>query len=205
MSCAYALIAPSNGSIERSAPASDTALMAATATGDKLALQTLYARHHVRVYRFLLRLVHNEAVAEDLLADVYLDVWRKADRFAGRSQVSTWLLAIARHKALSALRRHGMEALEDDAAERIEDPSDNAEAALGKRETHAALRDSLTQLSPAHREIVDLVYYHGRTIEEAASIIGVPVGTAKTRMFYARKQLRSAMATRGEATLETCQ
>jgi RNA polymerase sigma-70 factor (ECF subfamily) len=204
MSYAYPLIAPSNTPIERSAPASDTALIAATATGDKLALRTLYARHHVRVYRFLLRLVHNEAVAEDLLADVFLDVWRKADRFEGRSQVTTWLLAIARHKALSALRRHGMEALDDDAAERIEDPADNAEAALAKDETYAALRSCLEQLSPAHREIVDLVYYHGRTIEEAAAIIRVPVGTAKTRMFYARKQLRSAMEARGEIALEAC-
>ena len=202
MSYAYPLIVPTNPSGERSAPASDTTLIAATATGDKLALRTLYARHHVRVYRFLLRLVHNEAVAEDLLADVFLDVWRKADRFAGRSQVSTWLLAIARHKALSALRRPMAEVLDDEAAERIEDPADNAEAALGKRETRAALRDSLNELSPAHREMVDLVYYHGRTIEEAAAIVGVPVGTAKTRMFYARKQLRSAMAARGEATLE---
>jgi RNA polymerase sigma-70 factor, ECF subfamily len=203
MSYAYPLIIPSNTSAERSGPASDTTLIAATATGDKLALRTLYARHHVQVYRFLLRLVHNEAMAEDLVADVFLDVWRKADRFAGRSQVSTWLLAIARHKALSALRRPMTEVLGDDAAERIEDPADNAEAALGKRETQAALRNSLEELSPAHREIVDLVYYHGRTIEEAATIIGVPVGTAKTRMFYARKQLRSAMATRGEATLAT--
>jgi len=202
MSYAYPLIVPTNTSGERSAPASDTTLIAATAIGDKFALRTLYARHHVRVYRFLLRLVHNEAVAEDLLADVFLDVWRKADRFAGRSQVSTWLLAIARHKALSALRRPMAEVLDDEAAERIEDPADNAEAALGKRETRAALRDSLEQLSPAHREMVDLVYYHGRTIEEAAAIVGVPVGTAKTRMFYARKQLRSAMAARGEATLE---
>lgn len=202
MSYAYPLVVPANGSAERSAPASDTVLIAATATGDKLALRTLYARHHVRVYRFLLRLVQNEAMAEDLVADVFLDVWRKADRFEGRSQVSTWLLAIARHKALSALRRPVTEALDDDVAERIEDPADNAEAALEKSETHAALRNSLNQLSPAHREIVDLVYYHGRTIEEAAAIIGVPVGTAKTRMFYARKQLRSAMAARGEATLE---
>ena len=205
MSYAYPLIVPSSRSAERSAPASDTTLIAATVTGDKLALRTLYARHHVRVYRFLLRLVHNEAMAEDLVADVFLDVWRKADRFAGRSQVSTWLLAIARHKALSALRRPMTEVLDDDAAERIEDPTDNAEAALARRETHAALRNSLSQLSPAHREIVDLVYYHGRTIEEAAAIIDVPVGTAKTRMFYARKHLRSAMAARGEATLEASQ
>src|SRR5262245_56236282 len=85
MSYAYPLIVPSSRSAERAAPASDTGLIAATATGDKLALRTLYARHHVRVYRFLLRLVQNEAMAEDLVADVFLDVWRKADRFAGRS------------------------------------------------------------------------------------------------------------------------
>ena len=80
----------------------------------------------------------------------------------------------------------------------------NAEAALAKDETYAALRSCLEQLSPAHREIVDLVYYHGRTIEEAAAIVRVPVGTAKTRMFYARKQLRSAMEARGEIALEAC-
>src|SRR5262245_6858763 len=115
-SCASPLAVPSNSTVERAASASDTALIAATATGDKLALRTLYARHHVRVYRFLLRLTHNEAMSEDLVADVFLDVWRKADRFAGRSQVSTWLLSIARHKALTALRRNGAEALDDDAA-----------------------------------------------------------------------------------------
>jgi RNA polymerase sigma-70 factor (ECF subfamily) len=205
MSCTYPLVVPSNSSAQRSTPASDTTLIAATATGDRLALRTLYGRHHVRVYRFLLRLTQNEAMAEDLLADVFLDVWRKADGFEGRSQVSTWLLAIARHKALSALRRPTMEAFDDGAAERIEDPADNAQATLEKCETYTALRDCLEQLSPAHREIVDLVYYHGRTIEEAAAIIDVPVGTAKTRMFYARKQLRSGMTARGEATFEAHQ
>src|SRR5262249_26989514 len=114
MSCTYPLVVPSHSAAQRSAPASDTALIAATATGDRLALRMLYGRHHVRVYRFLLRLTKNEAMAEALLADVFRDVWRKADRFEGRSQVSTWLLAIARHKALSALRRPITEAFDDD-------------------------------------------------------------------------------------------
>ena len=84
---------------------SDEALIGRIAAGDKLAMQVLFARHHVRVYRFVLRLVGDASRAEDLINDVFLDVWRTADKFEARSQVSTWLLAIARYKALSALRK----------------------------------------------------------------------------------------------------
>src|SRR3974377_476940 len=83
---------------------SDEVLIARIAGGDRLAMQVLFARHHVRVYRFVLRLVRNEATAEDLISEVFLDVWRQADRFEGRSAGSTWLLAIPRFKALSTMR-----------------------------------------------------------------------------------------------------
>jgi RNA polymerase sigma-70 factor, ECF subfamily len=82
--------------------ASDEVLIGRIAQGDRLAMQVLFARHHVRVYRFVLRLVRNEASAEDLISEVFLDVWRQADRFEGRSTVSTWLLAIARCVILDA-------------------------------------------------------------------------------------------------------
>src|SRR5690606_13377824 len=84
---------------------SDEVLIGRIATGDRLAMQVLFARHHVRVYRFVLRLVRNEATAEDLISEVFLDVWRQAGKFEGRSQVLTWLLSIARFKALSAMRK----------------------------------------------------------------------------------------------------
>src|SRR5215203_6405497 len=84
---------------------SDEILIGRIASGDRLAMQVLFARHHVRVYRFVLRLVRDESRAEDLISEVFLDVWRQAGRFEGRSAVSTWLLAIARFKALSTLRR----------------------------------------------------------------------------------------------------
>ena len=90
------------------APAQDTsdeALIDLIADGDKRAMQVLYARHNVRVYRFILRLTGNQSLAEDLVSEVFLDVWRQAEGFEAKSQVSTWLLAIARYKALSALRR----------------------------------------------------------------------------------------------------
>jgi RNA polymerase sigma-70 factor (ECF subfamily) len=112
--------------------ASDEALIGRIASGDRLAMQVLFARHHVRVFRFVLRLVRDEWKAEDLISEVFLDVWRQADRFEGRSTVSTWLLAIARFKALSALRRKPDEELDDESAAAIEDDADDPEMALAK-------------------------------------------------------------------------
>src|SRR5262249_42471036 len=165
--------------------ASDEALIAAIAQGDKRALQVLFGRHNVRVYRFVLRFLNDEAAAEDMVSEVFLDVWRQADRFERRSQVSTWLMAIARNKALSVLRKRSTEELDEEVAEFIEDPSDNPEVTMQKKQQSSFLQECLAQLSAAHREIVDLVYYHEKTIEEVAEIIGVPANTVKTRMFYA--------------------
>ena len=175
----------------------DEVLIGRIATGDRLAMQVLFARHHVRAYRFVLRLVRDETVAEDLISEVFLDVWRQAGRFEGRSQVSTWLLAIARFKALSALRRRPDEELDDEAAEAIEDPSDDPEVALEKKGKSAAIRKCLEKLSAEHREIVDLVYYHEKSVEEVAQIVGIPENTVKTRMFYARKRLAELLRAAG--------
>ncbi len=176
---------------------SDDVLIGRIATGDRLAMQVLFARHHVRIYRFVLRLVRDELVAEDLISEVFLDVWRQAGRFEGRSQVSTWLLAIARFKALSALRRRPDEELDEEAAEAIEDPSDDPEVALDKKDKSAAIRKCLEKLSAEHREIIDLVYYHEKSVEEVAQIVGIPENTVKTRMFYARKRLAELLKAAG--------
>src|SRR6266545_7002457 len=119
---------------------SDEALISRIAAGDRLAMQVLFARHHVRVYRFVLRLVSNPTLAEDLISEVFLDVWRQAGKFEARSAVSTWLLAIARYKALSALRRRPDEALDEEVAEAIEDTADTPEVTVQKKETGAILR-----------------------------------------------------------------
>ena len=176
---------------------SDEELIGRIASGDRLAMQVLFARHHLRVYRFVLRLMRDESVAEDLISEVFLDVWRQADRFEGRSAVSTWLLAIARFKALSALRRKPDQELDDETAEAIEDPTDDPEAALGKKDKAAAMRKCLAGLSAEHREIIDLVYYHEKSVEEVAVIVGIPEATVKTRMFYARKKLGELLKAAG--------
>ena len=160
-------------------------------------MQVLYGRHHVRVFRFGLRLVRDEQIAEDLISEVFLDVWRQAGKFEGRSVVSTWLLAITRFKALSALRRRKDAELEDEAANAIEDSSDGPEVVLTKKDTGAALRKCLEALSAEHREIIDLVYYHEKSVEEVARIVDIPENTVKTRLFYARKKLAELLKAAG--------
>jgi RNA polymerase sigma-70 factor (ECF subfamily) len=176
---------------------SDEVLIGRIASGDRLAMQVLYARHHVRVYRFVLRLVSDPTTAEELISEVFLDVWRQANRFEGRSAVSTWLLAISRFKALSALRRRSDEELDEDAAAAIEDTSDDPEIALQKKDKGEILRKCLTALSPDHREIIDLVYYHEKSVEEVAEVLKIPENTVKTRMFYARKKLAELLKAAG--------
>lgn len=176
---------------------SDESLIARIAQGDQLAMKVLYGRHHVRVYRFALRLIRDEPAAEDVLSEVFLDVWRQAGRFEGRSAVTTWLLAITRFKALSVLRRKKDDQLDDETAAAIEDASDDPEAMVTKRDTGNALRQCLAALSPEHREVIDLVYYHEKSVEEVATIAGVPQNTVKTRMFYARKKLAELLKRAG--------
>ena len=176
---------------------SDEVLIARIADGDRLAMQVLFARHHVRVYRFVLRLVRNEATAEDLISEVFLDVWRQAGRFEGRSAVSTWMLSIARFKALSVLRRRTDDELDDAMAEQIEDQADDPETTLAKKDKGSVLRECLTRLSAEHREVIDLVYYHEKSVEEVAGITGIPEATVKTRMFYARKKLSELLKEQG--------
>jgi RNA polymerase sigma-70 factor (ECF subfamily) len=182
------------------APAQDTSdetLISLIADGDKRAMQVLYARHNVRVYRFILRLTGNVSAAEDLVSEVFLDVWRQAEGFEAKSQVSTWLLAIARYKALSALRRRTDEHLDDQTAAAIEDTSDSPETIVGKKDRNIIVQKCLTQLSPAHREVIDLVYYHEKSVEEVAKIVGVPAATVKTRMFYARSKMADLLKDAG--------
>lgn len=180
----------------------DNDLIAAIARGDRNAMRALYGRHNVRVFRFVLRMVRNEATAEELVSDVFLDVWRLADRFEGRSQVSTWLLAIARNKAITSLRARATEELDDEAANAIADDSEGQDIVLETKDRNALLRECLTRLSAAHREIIDLVYFHEKTVEEIAEIMSIPANTVKTRMFYARKRLAELLAERGMTSLD---
>ena len=135
------------------------------------------------------RCVSNQTLAEDLLSEVFLDVWRQADRFEGSSSVSTWLMSIARFKAISARRRRTGAELDEKIETTAADPANDPEAALQVKNRGVLVREALTNLSPEHREIIDLVYYHEKSVDECAQILDIPPATVKTRMFYARKKL----------------
>jgi RNA polymerase sigma-70 factor (ECF subfamily) len=170
----------------------DATLIARIATGDRLAMHTLFARHKTRIYRFILRLVGNAASADDLTSEVFLVVWRHAHKFRGHAAASTWL----RFKALAELRRRRDSALDPEETD-ASDPAADPEASWAHKHRGAILRKCLHALSPEHRTIIDLVYYHDKSVQEVAAIVGVPCATAKTRMFYARKKLAALLATQG--------
>lgn len=184
----------------RSRDTLDEALIAKIAKGDAAAMKVLYVRHNARVYRFALRLLGNRALAEEVTSDVFLDVWRKPANYGGRSQLSTWLMAVTRYKAIQVRRRRSTQPLDDDISGTVADSSDDPETAVDKNQTCSILFNCLSKLSAAHREVVDLVYYHQKTIDEVAVITGLQPNTVKTRMFYARKRLAEMLGAHGIVT-----
>jgi RNA polymerase sigma-70 factor, ECF subfamily len=197
MNYAHAISAVQSSRQTSAKATSDEVLLTLVAKGDKDALRLLYARHNVRVFRFLLRIVGNEAAAEDLVSEVFFDVWQHAGRFERRSLVTTWILGVARHKALSSLRRRKVDQLDDHAMEVIADPAADPEELAQHQDRSAILQECIKQLSPLHREVIDLIYYHEQSVEEVSRIVGVPPNTVKTRAFHARKRLAEMMAERG--------
>jgi RNA polymerase sigma-70 factor (ECF subfamily) len=168
---------------------SEAELVERLVSGDKAAMQAIFTAHHLRVFRFVLRLVGREDVAEDVVTEVFLDLWRQAGQFEQRSSLSTWLLAMARNKAYSAMRRRREEQLDDGVAEAIPDRDDTPEIHAQKINKAAIMRRCLDKLSPEQRAVMDLVYYHEEPIEAVSRILGIPENTVKTRMFHARKRL----------------
>jgi len=177
---------------------SDDALIASIADGDRHAMVLLFMRHNVRIHRFVVRLTGNAALAEDVVSEVFLDLWRGPAAFRGQSNVSTWLLAIARYKAMTALKRSRNAALDETAHEQgtalwIADDADDPETSAHQATRGAVIRRCLMQLPPPLREVVDLIYYHEKTVAEVAQIVGIPPGTVKTRAFHARNRLQELL------------
>jgi RNA polymerase sigma-70 factor (ECF subfamily) len=175
----------------------DRTLITRIAGQDQAALRALLGRHQLRVYRFVLRIVRREAVAEEVTNEVFLEAWRNAKSYEARSSVGTWLLSIAHNRAVSAMRRRREEAIDEETAGAIADDSDDPEVVAQKLDKAAQMRRCISALSAEHRTIIDLVYYHEKSINEVSEILGIPLNTVKTRMFYARKKLSELLAAAG--------
>jgi RNA polymerase sigma-70 factor (ECF subfamily) len=173
----------------------DDTLIAAVAKGDQRALLVLFSRHHSRVLRFASRFVKDRDTAETVVNDTFLIAWQRAARFEGRSQVGTWLLGIARYRALGAIkpRRPTCERL-DEHADRLVDPRETVDDHIHREEIDSRLKRCIATLPREQAELIDLHYFHGVSLKDAERLTGVPINTIKTRMFLARRKLARMMA-----------
>ena len=155
-------------------------------------------RHHDRLFRFVTRLTGTDSAADEIVNDVFLAVWRHAAQFEGKSQVSTWLLGIARFKAISECRRRSELPLDDCAAAAIEDTGDGPATSFEKRQRSDILQRCLAKLTPSHRDVINLIYYQGKKIEEVAEF-DRRTGRQRinTRLHYARSRMAELLAETG--------
>ena len=188
-----AILKRPRGEAVRSATSDERDLLARIANGDLQAFERLYRIYQPRLTRFLTTLLKRPQLIEEVLDDTMMVVWQSAGRFRGSSKPSTWIFAIAYRKAYKAKARW---------PDPVEDPEFDTRVSgepLPDEELHhdrlrSALMKAMDHLSPDHRAVVDLTYFHGLGYREIAEIVDCPVDTVKTRMFHARRRLKQAMA-----------
>jgi RNA polymerase sigma-70 factor (ECF subfamily) len=168
------------------------ALIDAVAAGDVGAFEQLFRLYERRVYQYILGFVRDAAVAEEVAADTLLTVWHGASRFEKSSRVSTWILGIARHKAIDAVRRITRQArtglLEE--AEELPTPAPGPLDAAHDYSVEQLTRRAIQRLSAEHREVLYLAFYADVPYEQIAILLEVPQNTVKTRVYYAKQKLR---------------
>ena len=167
--------------------ASDRELIANVANGDEAAFHQLYDRFADRVYRYAYTILRGKHLAEEVSQETMIAVWKGASKFAGRSKVSTWIFGIARNQAYSLVRKEIRTERTPDVSLIQPDPAPG----IHRQERVAR---ALEQLSDDHREVVFLTFYEGLSYREIASILDIPTGTVKSRMFHAKKQLGEVLA-----------
>jgi RNA polymerase sigma factor (sigma-70 family) len=171
----------------------DLRLFALIRARDLQAFEELYRIYHPRLTRFLFNLVHRPMIVEEVLNDTLMVVWERADSFNGASKLSTWIFAIAYRKAMKALRRQD-EAVEDRHIDERVSLDASPDEEFGQRKIQALLTNAISGLSPDHRAVLNLTYFHELGYREIAEIMDCPVDTVKTRMFHARRHLKRRLA-----------
>ena len=171
------------------------ALLKGISAKDPQALTELHSLVGRRIYAFALRFTRDSDLANQVVTDTLYDVWRFPNRFNGQSKVSTWVLAIAKHKALHALRqRHSVHVDLDDITDTLASETGDPELSNLGAERATALWRCIQKLPEIHRECLHMVYYEGLPLEEVAQFEQVPENTIKTRLFHARKKLKACLS-----------
>ena len=174
----------------------DYSLVRRMAAGDEAAMHELYAANGQRLYAYALRLTSDPARAEDVVQDALVAAWKSARRFRGEGRVIAWLLGIVHHLALKSLR-HPSQPLTEEIEETLEAGSPSPEQQIENAELAARVRLGLRSLSSEHRSVLELIFYQGLSLEEAAQVCRVPLGTIKSRLSYSRRQLSGILSRQG--------
>jgi RNA polymerase sigma factor (sigma-70 family) len=169
------------------------ALVERMATGDRLALSDLYDRYQGTLLAYLRLLTPDRGLAEEVVQDTLLAAWRGAGGFTGQGTVRSWLFGIARRRAADAVRRQVLHVVDAAALEFLPSPEPEPEAVAVAGASRSELVDALDRLSPVHREVLVLTFVHGLSHRELADVLGIPVGTVKSRMSNARRALRETL------------
>ncbi len=168
----------------------DRELVDQVARGEEDALQELFIRYAGRVGRFARTLTGREDLAEEVVQETFLALWNGAGSFAGRAQVSTWLLGIARNQAHAALRKEAKGARLGSVPSELPDPREEAQ----HEARTARVRRALERLPAEQREVVFLAFYEGLSYRDIAEALGVPEGTVKSRMHHAKRKLMEVLS-----------
>lgn len=174
----------------------DYSLVRRMVAGDETAMHELYAAYGQRLYAYALRLTRDQSLAEDVVQEALVAAWKSARRFRGEGRVIAWLLGIVHHLALKSLR-HPAQPLTDEIEETLAAGVPSPEQQFESAEQAARLRFGLRALSAEHRSVLELVFYQGLSLEQAAQVCRVPLGTIKSRLSYARRQLRGILSRQG--------
>lgn len=178
--------------------ADDALLLARVATGDEDALRALHHRYRSPIRRYLWHQLGGDPRAvEETLQDVFLAVWRGAPGYRGDATVATWVFQIARYLAIRTRRtqrRHAVAIpLDPPGDEDVSQPDWLSVSCEDEVLDRLALADCLQRLSAKHREVLELVFHYGFSLDEVARILDVPAGTVKSRVSYARRALLHAL------------
>ena len=178
----------------------DTILLKKIADGDRNAFTELYKSYQPRLIKFCCRMLKNDvALAADMADEALIEVWKSAGSFSGLSLPSTWIHSIARYRMIGYLRKN-KEILQDDDFEQLnlEDTDLLPDEEIMVSERDQKIVEDIGKLSKKHKEVIELVYFRELSINEISEMLGISENTVKTRMFYARKHLKSLLESKGE-------
>lgn len=178
--------------------ADDRQALLRVARGDREAIAELYDRHATLVYSVALRVTRDDALAQDVVQDVFVTAWRKAALYDHeRAGVATWLATIARNRAVDRLRAEHRDRQQPGELPELESDDVPLDAALLDGERSTAVRQSLAAMPPRQREVLELMYFRGLSQSEVAERLGVPLGTVKSRAFHGLQRLRELLEEHG--------